>query len=217
MQVEYDVVGASYANALLDIAQSKNTLEAVHTDIDSLASLMKENMDVKSFLSNPTLPEEKKKGLVKRIASESGFNNYTVNFLNLLIDQNRINAIEEICDAFETKYCSLTDTQVAVLRLGNDAVAGLAALGPDPLAPGAACVDICVHPAHRSRAVELLTQVLPVQSHGRMTAYADPAQRAKIALLQDRGFREVTRWPKRLPVAPALSECADLIMFERRG
>jgi len=116
MQVEYDVVGASYANALLDIAQSKNTLEAVHTDIDSLASLMKENMDVKSFLSNPTLPEEKKKGLVKRIASESGFNNYTVNFLNLLIDQNRIDAIEEICDAFETKYCSLTDTQVAVLR-----------------------------------------------------------------------------------------------------
>jgi len=115
-KVEYDVVGASYANALLDIAQSKNTLEAVHTDIDSLASLMKENMDVKSFLSNPTLPEEKKKGLVKRIASESGFNNYTVNFLNLLIDQNRIDAIEEICDAFETKYCSLTDTQVAVLR-----------------------------------------------------------------------------------------------------
>jgi GNAT superfamily N-acetyltransferase len=109
------------------------------------------------------------------------------------------------------------DTQVAVLRLGNDAVAGLAALGPDPLAPGAACVDICVHPAHRSRAVELLTQVLPTQSHGRITAYADPAQSAKIGLLQDRGFREVSRWPTRLPIAPALSECADLIMFERRG
>ena len=53
---------------------------------------------------------------MKRIAAESGFNNYTVNFLYLLIDQNRVDAITEICDAFETKYCAMTDTQVAVLR-----------------------------------------------------------------------------------------------------
>lgn len=116
LQVEYDVVGASYANALLDVAQQKNSLEAVHTDIDALASVMKESQDIKAFLANPTLPEDKKKNLIKNIASESGFNNYTVNFLNLLIDQNRFDAIEEICEAFETKYCSLTDTQVAVLR-----------------------------------------------------------------------------------------------------
>lgn len=116
LQVAYDVVGASYANAILGVAQQHNALEAVHTDIDALASLMKDNKDVKAFLSNPTLPEDKKKSLVKRIAAESGFNNYTVNFLNLLIDQSRIDAIEEICDEFERKYCELTDTQVAVLR-----------------------------------------------------------------------------------------------------
>ena len=110
------MVGSSYANALVDLAQTKNALEAIHTDMDALASVMKETSDVKGFLSNPTLPEGKKKDLVKRIAAESGFNQYTVNFLNLLIDQNRIDAITEICEAFESKYCELTDTMVATLR-----------------------------------------------------------------------------------------------------
>jgi len=112
----YDVVGTSYANALVDTAQKHSVLEAVHADVDAIASVMKDNQDIKDFLSNPTIAEGKKKELVKRLASESDFNNYTVNFLNLLIDQGRIDAIEEICDAFELKYCSLTDTQVAVLR-----------------------------------------------------------------------------------------------------
>jgi F-type H+-transporting ATPase subunit delta len=77
---------------------------------------MKESEDIKNFLSNPTINENKKKELVKKVASESGFNEYTVNFLNLLIDQNRMDAISEICEAFESKYCELTDTMVATLR-----------------------------------------------------------------------------------------------------
>ena len=48
------------------------------------------------FLSNPTVQESNKKDLVKRIAQESDFNQYTVNFLNVLIDQGRIHAIQEI-------------------------------------------------------------------------------------------------------------------------
>ena len=96
MQVQYDAVGASYANALVGLAQSKGALEAIHTDIDSLASVMKENADIKNFLSNPTLDEKKKKDLVKSVAAESGFNPYTVNFLNILIDQNRMDAISEL-------------------------------------------------------------------------------------------------------------------------
>lgn len=116
LQIAYEVVGGSYANALVDLAQSKNALEAIHSDVDSLSTFMKENADIKNFLSNPTIPENKKMDLVRKIASESGFNMYTVNFLNLLIDQNRIDAISEICEAFETRYCQLTDTTVATLR-----------------------------------------------------------------------------------------------------
>jgi F-type H+-transporting ATPase subunit delta len=54
--------------------------------------------------------------MIANMAAESGFNSYTVNFLNILVDQNRLDAISEVCDAFEVKYCQLTDTQVATLR-----------------------------------------------------------------------------------------------------
>lgn len=116
LQVLYDVVGSSYANALVEVAQAQNALEAVHTDMDALASVLKESEDMKSLLSDPTMNETAKKDLLKRIASECGFSQYTTNFLQLLVDSNRFDAIEEIATAFEVRYCELTDTQVAVLR-----------------------------------------------------------------------------------------------------
>jgi F0F1-type ATP synthase delta subunit len=43
LQLDYDIVGSSYANALVEVAQQKNCLEAVHADIDALASVMKDS------------------------------------------------------------------------------------------------------------------------------------------------------------------------------
>lgn len=47
-----------------------------------------------------------------KIAQEAGFNQYTVNFLNLLVKKDRMPLVEEICESFEEQYCKLTDTQV---------------------------------------------------------------------------------------------------------
>lgn len=116
LQIQYEAVGTAYANALVSTAQAKGALEAVHADIDAISSVMKESADIKEFLANPTVPEDKKKQMIAKMAAESGFNSYTVNFLNILVDQSRLDAISEVCDAFEAKYCELTDTQVATLR-----------------------------------------------------------------------------------------------------
>lgn len=43
MQVELEAVGGQYANALVEVAQANNCLEAVHTDIDALATAVKES------------------------------------------------------------------------------------------------------------------------------------------------------------------------------
>lgn len=74
-----------------------------------------ENATLKDTLSNPTFPEDKKKGILATIAKESGFTAHTLSFLNLLIDARRVDALDEIVEAFETKYCSLTDTQVSAI------------------------------------------------------------------------------------------------------
>ena len=42
-QIEFELVGSSYANALVQVAQANNALEAVHSDVDALASVLKDN------------------------------------------------------------------------------------------------------------------------------------------------------------------------------
>lgn len=112
--MEFDAVGGAYANALVEIAQENNSLDDVHADVDALQSLFSENEQIKDFLFNPVMTPEKKRDVVKKISKEAGLSKYTTNFLNLLIDKDRIQAIEEILEAFEQTYCKMTDTQVSL-------------------------------------------------------------------------------------------------------
>lgn len=50
-QAGADVVGASYANALVELASEADELEKVHQDMDALASVLAENSDVRSWLA----------------------------------------------------------------------------------------------------------------------------------------------------------------------
>lgn len=67
-------------------------------------------------MSNPVVDGGKKKAVLAKIAKEAGFQQYTINFLNLLVEKDRLDILEEICESFEDFYCKLTDTQVATLR-----------------------------------------------------------------------------------------------------
>jgi F-type H+-transporting ATPase subunit delta len=116
MSSEYDLVGAQYANALVDLAQSKNALEEIHADVDALQSLFSENKELKQLMFNPCVKAEKKEELIARIGKEAGLNQYTINFLGLLLQQDRLVAVEEVFESFEIQYCKLTDTQVATVR-----------------------------------------------------------------------------------------------------
>eukprot|EP01023_Acetabularia_acetabulum_P002438 TRINITY_DN1097_c0_g1_i3.p2 TRINITY_DN1097_c0_g1~~TRINITY_DN1097_c0_g1_i3.p2 ORF type:complete len:227 (-),score=43.05 TRINITY_DN1097_c0_g1_i3:92-772(-) len=109
-------LATSYAGALVDLSKEKNALEEVHTDMDTLSSVLKNDEALKEFLVNPVIQEGKKYGVLDKIATEASFSPYTTNFLKLLIQKGRMEAIQEIFEAFELEYCVLTDTQVATLR-----------------------------------------------------------------------------------------------------
>lgn len=96
----------------MDLAKSKDVLEAVHADVDALASILKEDETLNEFLMNPIIGDEKKKELLESLAKEAGFNESTKTFLFLTVDKGRIDCLQEICQFFETEYCKLTDTQV---------------------------------------------------------------------------------------------------------
>eukprot|EP01026_Neomeris_dumetosa_P033588 TRINITY_DN26859_c1_g1_i4.p2 TRINITY_DN26859_c1_g1~~TRINITY_DN26859_c1_g1_i4.p2 ORF type:complete len:221 (+),score=39.87 TRINITY_DN26859_c1_g1_i4:109-771(+) len=109
-------VATSYAGAILELSQQKGVLDVVHSDMDTLSSVLKNDEALKDFLINPVISDDKKYGVLDKIASEGQFSQYTINFLKLLISKGRMEAIQDIFVAFEAEYCKLTDTSVAVVK-----------------------------------------------------------------------------------------------------
>lgn len=107
-------VAKGYAGALMEIAQKEGAVEAVHADMEKIEALI-ENKEVVSFLYNPVADPEKKKKLIASVAQESGFNKYTTNFLNLLVEKKRINTIGFVVKSFDDLYNDITQTQVATV------------------------------------------------------------------------------------------------------
>ena len=52
-------------------------------------SAFKETPDVKGFLFNPVVADQKKRDLLSSLANDAGLSKHTLNFLNLLLDQAR--------------------------------------------------------------------------------------------------------------------------------
>lgn len=100
----------------MELASEKSKLEPVHADVDALAALMRGNAKLRELMNNPIIDGAKKKAVVEKIAKEAGFQQYTINFLNLLVEKDRMPLLDEIVESFEEQYCALTDTQVATLR-----------------------------------------------------------------------------------------------------
>uniref|UniRef100_A0A7S3R7V4 Uncharacterized protein n=1 Tax=Dunaliella tertiolecta TaxID=3047 RepID=A0A7S3R7V4_DUNTE len=116
VQAAKNPVGQSYAKALVDLANEKGKLEPIHADMDAVSQLMSSNKALAELVTNPVIDKEKKRAVLAKIGKEAGFQTYTNNFLNLLVEKDRMHLIYDICESFEAQYCELTDTQVALLR-----------------------------------------------------------------------------------------------------
>jgi len=99
-------VAEPYAEALLDLAKSKDSIKATTKDINLVSGFLSNSSDLKKFLSNPFFTIDAKKNVVKEIFSEKvGID--TLRFLFLLIDRNRIQVFESISQ----KYLELSYKQ----------------------------------------------------------------------------------------------------------
>ncbi|KAG5541656.1 hypothetical protein RHGRI_021481 [Rhododendron griersonianum] len=83
-----DEASESYASALSSVAVETGTLEATAADVEKV---------------------------VDQFASENKLQPHTANFINILIDNDRIELVHEILTEFEIAYNKLTDTEVAVV------------------------------------------------------------------------------------------------------
>ncbi|MDI5894086.1 ATP synthase F1 subunit delta [Flavobacterium algoritolerans] len=92
-----------YAKAILDLANSKGVAEVVNNDMKLIASTISSNLELSTFIQNPTTKVEvKEKALLEVFA---GINGVTQGLFHLLFENKRF----EILEAIAIEYSKLSD------------------------------------------------------------------------------------------------------------
>jgi F-type H+-transporting ATPase subunit delta len=89
----------SYSNALYEFCVQNNCIHIITNDFQQLKIYFKKYYTILKFFKNPILDVELKKQLLKITLNLTWFRK-TFNFLNFLVDCNRINLISEIIQEY---------------------------------------------------------------------------------------------------------------------
>ena len=99
MSIALSKVAVPYAEALLDLAKSNDSLKETTNDMNIVSQFLTNSSDLKKFLGNPLITRDAKKNVVKDILGEQIGGN-TLKFLLLLVDRNRIEVLDSIAQKF---------------------------------------------------------------------------------------------------------------------
>lgn len=106
-------ISKRYARAFFEIAEEEKKLEQYYNELKQFSSIVEGNKDLRGFLANPIFEQENKKKVFEKIISKLSLSKMTINFLNLLIDKNRIDVLSDI----ETCYRLLMDETLQKVRV----------------------------------------------------------------------------------------------------
>ncbi len=101
-----------YAQALMSIAQGQNRTEKLGEEVRALLGIWESSAELRSFLANPLVKPEVKKGVLRQITQDQT-DAYIQRFLFLLVDRGRIQFFEPIAQAYLTLLRKLNQTVLA--------------------------------------------------------------------------------------------------------
>ncbi len=101
--MNYSKIAVRYAKAVFLLAEEKNQLKEIANDMESLLKIEKEVPEIMDLYNNPILSSTDKKKVVANLFEKS-FNQITMNFLNLIIDNKREAHISGVSRNFIKRY-----------------------------------------------------------------------------------------------------------------
>jgi F-type H+-transporting ATPase subunit delta len=94
------VAASRYAKALLDVLYPHKAQQGLE-QLQRFSALLAEQPDVRRVFENPTISAERRKALLKEVGDAYSFDPAVRNFLNLLVERNRIDLIDEIAQTYQ--------------------------------------------------------------------------------------------------------------------
>lgn len=105
-------VAGRYAQALFELAQESNSIDAVRAALKTFDSLIADNPDLKRLVRSPVFTAEEQAKAVGAILDKAGIGGIAGNFLRLVARQRRLFAVRGMIDA----YGRLADAAKGVVR-----------------------------------------------------------------------------------------------------
>lgn len=95
-----NVVASRYAEALFQVGEETNTTANLNEELVAVVNILKSNEDFYNVLKSPLVGKGEKKDLLERVFQNQLSENLS-NFLKLIIDKDRVSAIEAVQNSFK--------------------------------------------------------------------------------------------------------------------
>lgn len=90
-----------YAKALFEVVLKEKILDRADKDLVAFLALFKEHADLREVLTNPVLPINAKRGVIKQLIDRLEPTTPVARLLNLLTDRNRFNLLPDLVDVYQ--------------------------------------------------------------------------------------------------------------------
>jgi F-type H+-transporting ATPase subunit delta len=105
------VAANRYARALIDVLYPAAAVAGLE-QLQSFATLLKEQPLGRIFLENPTMAGERRNRMLKEISDALGLDRRVSNFIHILAERNRLPALEEVIQ----QYQRFLDDRMGIVR-----------------------------------------------------------------------------------------------------
>jgi len=105
----------SYARALVDIAAAEGNLSRVEDELYRVARVFESNDQLRSTLTDETMPIERRQGVVEQLLGGKA-SNTTTQIVSFIIGNGRGRDLPAIIDAIVNRASSADNKEVAVVR-----------------------------------------------------------------------------------------------------
>lgn len=107
-----NAISRRYAKALVQLAAEEGAVDKFNAELIRFNTVLEASPELSSIFSNPAYGIEAKKEILKEIAGKLSLSPMISNFLQLLLDRNRLNALSQIT----VSYGAFADEISGVIR-----------------------------------------------------------------------------------------------------
>lgn len=117
------VVTSRYATALLDLAQEKKKLDKIEADMKDLGAMLEASSDLRDMIADPRIGKAAQSKIITDLAAKAKLQDITVNFLNVLIENRRLNILGAVIKRVHEELAKMRGERVAKIKVAQDLTA----------------------------------------------------------------------------------------------